>query len=257
MGLIIWLLLLGYIQSLVINYLVDFFPAHRKLVRPYCPECQWPVPFLTAYTPRNQCAHCSHEYESFSWGIQISSTLALLIGYLFLPSPLVIWWFCIGPVLIVIAWTDYVYHIITNESLYVLLGLTILYGSINNAGSMLLGIASAILLMGIIYLLSVLYVRMSSVKTDDLDGIGFNDVLLAGILGGLVGFPNILDVLFWSHLILVVPAGISILKRKRRTRSIPGIPLAPYLIIVTFLFLFLQSAPVYTLLSLSLALLIQ
>lgn len=234
---IIIAILLGWISGAFINYVSDVLPYKRRLVQPFCTNCEKPQPILNYLLwPRN-CPHCDHRRSRRSWVVEILMILiavwlwtqpSLVLGYWL--SLLVTIYF--GIVVII----DLEHHLIMHPVSIVgsILGLIIgilMHGIIN---TLLGGLAGFGAMLGL-YFLGALFarfiVRRSQEGFSD-EALGFGDVILGGILGLILGWPAIIGGLFISILlagaISLIYLILTLLARKYRAFTF--IPYGPFMI---------------------------
>jgi prepilin signal peptidase PulO-like enzyme (type II secretory pathway) len=197
---IIFVIILGWISGVIINYVSDVLPHRRRLVAPFCTNCEKPQPFFNYFLWPRKCPYCDHKRTFRSWIVEILTILAalwlwtqpnLVLGFWL--SILVVIYF--GTVVII----DLEHHLIMHPVSLVgsILGLIIgiqLHGVIN---TLLGGLAGFGAMLGL-YLFGVLFaryvVRRNQAGFND-EALGFGDVILGGILGLFLGWPGILGAL--------------------------------------------------------------
>jgi leader peptidase (prepilin peptidase)/N-methyltransferase len=141
-----------------------------------------------------------------------------------------VFWLAVGVILIAIFVTDYLYYIIPDMFVVLLLGLTIIYRvSLVSFGIMQMND----LIMGIFgMVLSVLFIGSLWFFTKG-KGMGFGDVKLMIPLSLLLGWPNNLVGLFLSFLLGGLIGGFLLLSKKRKMGQV--VPFGPFLILGTFI----------------------
>jgi leader peptidase (prepilin peptidase)/N-methyltransferase len=234
---IIIVILLGWISGALINYISDVLPYKRRLVKPFCVNCEEPQPFINYLIWPRECPYCGHRRTVRSWIVEIITVLIaiwlwnqpnLILGFWL--SLLVMIYF--GVVVII----DLEHRLIMHPVSLVgtILGLFIgiqLHGVID---TLLGGLAGFGAMLGL-YLLGALFaryiVRRKREGFND-EALGFGDVILGGILGFFLGWPAIIGGLFLSILlagvISLIYLLISLLARKYRAFSF--IPYGPFMI---------------------------
>lgn len=195
MGLI-FAVLLGLFASVLVNYLSDVLPTQRKLARPICRECgknyAWKDYFLMT-----TCRECGkprswRTYLTLVVGIGLALTL-----WLNRPAWMEFW---LG--IVVVAFLGLVIIIDVEHRL--------ILHSVTLAGSVLglvtglvryswqrtlLGGATGLVIMLLLYGFGALFARLRARKLGVDDGeeaLGFGDVTISGVLGLMLGFPNVL-----------------------------------------------------------------
>lgn len=241
-------IILGWISGAIINYISDVLPHRRRLVAPFCMNCEKPQPILNYLLWPRKCPYCDQPRTIRSWIVELLTILAAL--WLWTQPNLVLgFWFSIlvmiyfGIVVII----DLEHHLIMHPVSLVgsILGLIIgfqLHGLID---TLLGGLAGFGAMLGL-YLLGALFaryvVRRNQSGFND-EALGFGDVILGGILGLFLGWPGI----FGALLISILLAGvislfyllISLLARKYRAFSF--IPYGPFMIAGAIALIFFNS----------------
>lgn len=237
LSMIIIVILLGWISGALINYISDVLPYKRRLVKPFCVNCEETQPLFNYLIWPRKCPYCGHRRTVRSWIVEIITVLIaiwlwnqpnLILGFWL--SLLVMIYF--GVVVII----DLEHRLIMHPVSLVgtILGLFIgiqLHGIID---TLLGGLAGFGAMLGL-YLLGALFaryiVRRKREGFND-EALGFGDVILGGILGFFLGWPGIIGGLFLSILlagaISLIYLLISLLARKYRAFSF--IPYGPFMI---------------------------
>jgi prepilin signal peptidase PulO-like enzyme (type II secretory pathway) len=219
---LIFPILIGWLVGWVVNYLTDTLPLTRQFTRPVCPQCSQKYS-LVAYLGFRSCSHCGHRRGLHPWIIQIVM-LAVSIYTWIKPHRM---GYALGMVLLtyyaVVFFIDIRHRLILHPtSIFgALLGLglgTWLHGLVPT----LLGGLAGLVIMLVLYYFGMLFskfrakrMRASGQETDDEEALGAGDVILAGILGLIIGWPFI-----WFSLLLGILLG-----------GIVGILLVLYLVI--------------------------
>jgi len=237
MNLIIIPLLLGWLSGWLVNYLADVLPVTRSFSHPACPHCQTPYPW-GGYLLFHNCKACGTPRKFRPLVIQAVLTVVPILLWIFprpgFPFALSFSLFIFLSLVFVI---DLEYRLIMHPvSVFgALLGLGIgiyLHGIVLTLVGGVVGFG----VMLIFYFVGVLYVRYMSRKrgmsTDEV-ALGFGDVNLSGILGLLLGWPNIAKGLLFAVLAgglisLFIIVGMLIAKKYK---AFTAIPYAPFLIL--------------------------
>lgn len=244
---------LGWLAGLIINYLADVLPMTRRFSQPACPQCG------AAFTWKDyllfQACLNGHKRKPRFWIVQII-ILALSI-YTWLQPPLKIGY---GPGLLLIAYFGLVFVIDMEHRLILhptsifgaLLGLAI--GFIANGPVLtLLGGLGGFLIMLALYYFGVLFSRYRANRlrargqaADDEEALGAGDVILAAILGFILGWP-----LVWFCLLLGIMLGgvfglllivfLLLVRKYRENVFMVFMPYGPSLILSAFFILFLPN----------------
>lgn len=228
---------LGWISGAIINYVSDVLPHDRRLVAPFCANCEKPQPLFNYFLWSRKCPYCGHRRTIRSWIVEFLTVIAVL--WLWAQPNLVLgFWLSIlviiyfGAVVII----DLEHHLIMHPVSLIgsILGLVIgiqLHGLLNTLVGGLAGFGA---MLGL-YLLGVLFaryvVRRNQAGFND-EALGFGDVILGGILGLFLGWPGIIGGLIISILlagvISLIYLLVSLLVRKYRAFSF--IPYGPFMI---------------------------
>ncbi len=239
--------LLGLLASLLVNYLSDVLPTQRKLARPVCQGCG------KNYTWRDYLflAPCRACGQPRSWRTYL--TLATGIGLamlLWLNRPT---WMEYWLALLVVAYLGLVI-VIDVEHRLILHSVT-LSGSLlglvtglarHSLARTLLGGATGLVIMLILYGFGALFARQRARKLGLEDGeeaLGFGDVTISGVLGLMLGFPNILYglttgiLLAGAFSLLLI---LSLLLRKKFESAAIYIAYGPFLVLGAAYYLFFR-----------------
>lgn len=214
-------LVIGLLAGRVVNLLADTVlgaeePPWRADT---CRECTKPLPraaalpFMSAYWRRRTCASCSRRaslrYPLLEVALAVS--FPLLLAHLSSPENAAHFSYWIVFLLDALAFTvlafifavDLEHHLIYYVSIYPLAGVALLLAAIADRGVLLPMIVGAVIMGGLFllfYVLGFLLYRQ--------EAIGFGDVLLAALVGLLVGWPAVTTALL---LTVVSSAAISLL----------------------------------------------
>jgi prepilin signal peptidase PulO-like enzyme (type II secretory pathway) len=245
MNLILIPLLLGWLAGWLVNYLADVLPVTRRFSRPACPHCQIPYRW-GGYLLFHNCATCGTPRKVRPLIIQAVMVAAAVLLWLF-PRPG--FPFILAFVLLIffglVFVIDFEHRLILHPvSLFgAVLGLGIgiyLHGIVTT----LIGGAVGFGVMLVFYFVGELYVRYMSKKrgiaTDEV-ALGFGDVNFSGILGLLLGWPNIIKGLLFAVLAgglisLFIILGMLITKKYK---AFTAIPYAPFLILSALYLLYI------------------
>jgi len=229
--------LLGWAAGILINYLADVLPYKRRLVPRFCQACGTPQPELAAYVWPKRCEQCGYWQPWRTWLVQIGAIGASLWLWHSAPPAL---GFLLGFILLiyfaVVAVIDLEHRLILHPTSIVggLLGL-FLGSRLHGFGLTLLGGVVGFVSMLALYVLGGLFARLIMRlrgRSIDEEALGFGDVILAGILGLLLGWPGIFLGLFLGILAgglasLLYIFGMAI---NRSYRPFTAIPYGPFLI---------------------------
>lgn len=240
----------GLLLGVLVNYLADVLPHHRRLKGPVCAYCgtgmSW-RPYL-AFQP---CAQCGRGRRARHWLASLLGALMLpLLWYadpLTLPLELPFWMaVCLLAYFAVVGIIDLEYHAILTEMsiLGALLGLAA--GLLRNAWQeTLAGGAAGFGIMLLLYLFGRAFggwlARRRGVTLEDTEALGFGDVNLGGIIGLIMGWPAVVASLFLAIVLGGVTGLLVVLARALSRRYEAGMfmPYAPFLILGAVLLLYL------------------
>jgi leader peptidase (prepilin peptidase) / N-methyltransferase len=246
-------ILLGWLSGWLVNYLADVLPVTRKLSRPECPNCHKSFSWKD-YLFFTNCKTCSqHRNIRFVLSQIILTALPILL-WLFprawIPFPLAMLLLAYLAVVFVI---DVEHRLILHPvslaggiiglgtGVYINMYKTTL---LNGIIKTLIGGAVGFGIMLVFYFLGEWYVKRMSQKrglSPDEVALGFGDVNLSGVLGMLLGWPNILAGLLFSifagGLISLVIVLVMLISKKYK--AFTAIPYAPFLILGALYLIFL------------------
>ena len=227
---IIFFGLLGACIGSFLNVVIDRLPAGKSLAYPpsSCDACQhrlsWPdlFPVFSYIFLRGRCRYCGAKIPLRVMLVELGT--GLLTAFLYIHFGLV-WMLpvaiCYSAVLIAIAIIDLDHQLILNKIVYpvslIALVLNFFMPSLFNLHNFLFGLLG----MAVGFLILFLPALISR------KGMGWGDVKMAGMLGLMVGFPNVIVAVFGGIIIGGVVA-IILLATKKKTRK-DGIPFGPYL----------------------------
>jgi len=238
--------ILGLITGGVINALADSLPPLRKPSLPRCPHCGHARPAvawlgLTAWAWREwRCPKCAEARGYRSILVELASVLGALLIFWRDPGAWSFWsGYLVGAVFLLITVIDIEHRLIletvTVPSIVVFGIMGIIDPSLGLEKTLLGGLAgfSSVLLL---YFLGSLFARlMARTRGKELEEVafGFGDVMLATVIGLIVGWPGVIVALFLG----VFAAGIfsliyllvAILLRKYT--PFMAIPYGPFLIL--------------------------
>jgi leader peptidase (prepilin peptidase)/N-methyltransferase len=242
------IVLSGWLVGGVVNYLSDFLPLERKLVLPYCLTCRKPVGVLAYLLVPGQCSHCGRSRGIRTYIVYISSIVFLMVLWMF-PHPeigfslSVVVCIYFGIVIVVDLEHRLILHPVSIAGSLIGLVLGVLTHGIR---ATLIGGVAGFLMMYLLYLGGRLFIRLL-VRWRNYSGVdealGFGDVILAGIIGLMLGWPGIVVGLIFA----VILAGffslayLLVLFLTHRYRSNVTIAYGPYLVASAFLLLFLRD----------------
>jgi len=235
----------GSIIGSFLNVVIWRIPRQESIVSPpsHCPSCNNNIapydniPLISWLILRGKCRHCDVKISSRYFFVElITGLLTLLMVLKFgLSSELIIKLILVY-MLISIAYIDYDHYIIPNE--FILMGFILLIPS-HFFGwlpiEMLDGVYGALTFSGFLYFIG--QVGFLILKKDSM---GFGDVKLGLIIGGVFGLKLSVLALFLSFIIsaLFTIIGISLFKMKVKGE----IPFGPFMAAATIV-IFLTRTP--------------
>ena len=234
---LIGVILLGWICGILINYISDVLPFKRRLVKPFCTNCEESQPLLNYLFWPRKCPHCGHLRTRRSWVVELS-TIIIAVWLWSQPSLVLGFWVSLLVVIYfgVVVVIDLEHHLIMHPVSLVgsIFGLIIgiqLHGIINTILGGLAGFGAMLVLYIIGALFARFIVRRSQEGFSD-EALGFGDVILGGILGLLLGWPAIIAGLFFA---ILLAGGVSIIYLiltllTRKYRAFTFIPYGPFMI---------------------------
>lgn len=252
-------LLLGWIAGLFVNYVSDVLPHTRRFSQPVCPNCQTLYPW-TDYLTLQACRNCRTRRSPRTWIVQIASVASFTYFWLFPPPglglPLSLIVLIYFGVIIVI---DLEHRLILHPtSLFgAVLGFivgTYIYsrsgGLASGALTSLLGGAAGFGIMYLLYQIGgwVARIRARRMRAagqgeDDEEALGGGDVYLTGVLGLMLGWPNIILGITAGALVggvvgLLALLGHFVRRRYAENSLMTFIPYGPSLVLGAFYILY-------------------
>lgn len=251
--------LLGLAAGLLVNYLADVLPVTRRLSQPACPNCQTAFPWLDYLTLR-ACRPCGRRRSLRTWIVLVLGAASFVYFWLSTPKALglplslvVLTYF--GLIIVI----DLEHRLILHPtSLFgAFLGLftgTYIYSKVDGfPASILTSVLGGIAGFGImfaLYQLGTLVARMRARKMraagqaeDDEEALGGGDVYLTGVLGLMLGWPNIIagitaGALVGGAVALLALVGYLVKRRYAENSLMAFIPYGPSLVLGAFYMLF-------------------
>lgn len=237
----------GWLLAYLINYLSDVLPVTRSFSRPECINCEGSFS-LRRYLLMQPCTACGQRRSLRAWIVQVGMTLATAWMWLFPPVRLGFW---VGTLLLaffaVIAVIDLEYRLIMHPVSWfgAAAGLAI---GIWQKGLLVtaLGGIAGYGIMFLLYYLGILFNRwIAKIRHQESEEIalGYGDVNLAGIVGLLLGWPEIVGGLLVAILVGGIISGLIMLGMAllRRYRAMTAIPYAPFLLLGAIIFLYIPK----------------
>jgi len=244
----------GLLAGWLINYLADVLPNTRRFSQPICMHCNTTFS-VKEYLSFSKCPSCEKHRSLRAWLVQsLGLTTSLLLW--FQPHPKLGYW--LGLFLLVyfaiVFVIDLEHRLILHPvSIFgAVLGLGIGW-LLHGLGSTLLGGLGGFGIMLIFYLFGMLFARVRTRKmraagqeADDEEALGAGDVILAGVLGLILGWP-----LIWFGLLVGILLGglitipmlviMVIVRRYKQDAWMVFIPYGPFFLISATLIVYLPD----------------
>lgn len=250
---LIFPILLGWFAGIIINYLADVLPITRRFSQPACPQCSAPFTWKD-YLFFQGCIN-GHKRTARLWVVQIA-ILAISVYTWFQPSSKIGY----GLGLLLLTYFGLVFVIDVEHRLILhptsifgsLLGLVV--GSVSNGPVItLLGGLGGFLIMLALYYFGVLFsllrtkrLRARGQAADDEEALGAGDVILAAILGLMLGWPLIwfsllLGILLGGAFGLLLIAFMLVVRKYKENVFMVFMPYGSFLILAAFFIIFLPN----------------
>lgn len=243
--------LIGTFAGWLINYLADVLPHTRRFSQPVCLHCQEPLS-LGKYLSLRACPSCRKPRSLRTWIVQI---LALGVSLLLWPDPYTRLGYWLGYLVLVyfgvVFVIDLEHRLILHPVSMVgaVLGLGVgsyLHGPIP---ALLGGLEGAAIMLAF-YWFGTLFARMRARRmqaagqaADDEEALGAGDVILAGVLGLLLGWKHIgfgllLGILIGGLVIAPMFFITLLIRRRRQDAWMVFVPYGPFLLIAATILLY-------------------
>ena len=251
---------LGWMAGLFINYVADVLPLTRRFSQPVCRHCKNSFSW-SDYLLLRACRNCMTPRSLRTWVVQILTTAAFVYFWLFPPRALGLF---LGLLVIVyfgiITVIDLEHRLILHPTSLAGAVLGFIVGTVihSRADGLLLGAGKSLLgglfgfaVMFLLYQFGSLVARYRARKMqaagqapDDEEALGGGDVYLAGVLGLMLGWPFIWDVLLLGVLLggvisLFFIAALFVRQRYSSEALMTFLPYGPFFILSAFYKLFL------------------
>lgn len=252
-------ILLGWVAGLFVNYASDVLPVTRRFSQPACPNCQAEFSW-TDYLTLRACRKCGTRRSLRTWIVQMTAVASFLYFWLSPPQALglplgliVLTYF--GLIIVIDLEHRLILHPTSKAG--AVLGLvvgTLIYskgeGVSSAALTSALGGIAGFVIMFALYQFGALVARIRARKmqaagqaSDDEEALGGGDVFLAGVLGLMLGWPNIILGLTYGILIggfvsLLTIIQLFIKRRYTENAMMTFIPYGPSLILGAFYVLY-------------------
>jgi leader peptidase (prepilin peptidase) / N-methyltransferase len=250
---------LGWVAGIFVNYASDVLPITRRFSPPVCSNCQTAFSW-TDYLTLHACRNCGTRRSLRTWAVQMVAVASFLYFWLFPPIGLGL---TLGLIVLtyfgVIIVIDLEHRLILHPTSLAgaVLGLivgTIIYskteGILTGALTSVLGGIAGFGIMFILYQFGAFVARIRAKRMqtagqgdDGEEALGGGDVYLAGVLGLMLGWPNIIlgltyGVLIGGFISLLAIIQLFIKKRYTENAMMTFIPYGPSLILGAFYVLY-------------------
>lgn len=244
----------GMVTGILVNYLADVLPVTRTFTVPVCPQCG------NSYTARDYllfkvCSHCGKQRGPRPL---ITFLLMVLVHIYIWNNPPVRLNYPIS--ILVTSYLAVVFVIDLEHRL--ILHPTSIFGSLLGLGvgwinygliPTLQGGLAGFAIMLTFYLFGVLFSRIRARRmqklgqaTDEEEALGAGDVILAAIIGFMLGWPLIwfgllAGILLGGFVSILLVLWLTISRQYKENALMVFIPYGPYFIISTFLLLYFPA----------------
>ncbi len=258
--LIFLLFLLGLSVGSFLNVLIDRLPRDESVLkgRSYCESCRkilkWYdlIPVISFIILKGRCRYCRSPISVYYPIVEVITGITFVLVYSYLLNPAnfqfsvfsfqfilnYLYHLFIASSLIVIFFTDLKYGILPDKIVYPAIVIAIIYNLQltinNNSNNLTIQQLSNHLFSAIFSFLFFLFLYFITKGK----GMGFGDVKLVFLLGIFLGFPKIVVALYVAFLTGAIIGSILIIWKKKRFKG-ATIPFGPFLVLGTFLALFL------------------
>jgi leader peptidase (prepilin peptidase)/N-methyltransferase len=240
--------IIGWFCGVMVNYLADVLPVTSKFSSPACLACQSHFS-ASDYLLFRPCSACAKARSTRTVIVQASLTAASILLWLFPPGRLGFW---VGIGLLsffgMIAVIDLEYRLVLHPVSLTgaIIGLIIGIWQKGPIDTLVGGIAGFAMMFGLFYL-GILFNRlMARLRRQEIDevALGFGDVNLAGVIGLMLGWPEIVGGLLLAILLGGAISGLILIGMValRRYKAMTAIPYAPFLLIGAIIFLYIPKA---------------
>jgi prepilin signal peptidase PulO-like enzyme (type II secretory pathway) len=242
------IILVGWCAGAIVNYLSDVLPLRRRLVTPFCLQCQEQICWLNYLIWPRRCQTCNQRRSWRTWVVEFIFIIAALWLWIAPPERLgfvigLVWLVYFGLIIVI----DVEHRLILHPMSWLgaMLGLVTgiwLHGWL----STLKGGAVGFGIMLVFYWLGIGYVRFVARRKgqaiEEGDAFGFGDVNLSGVIGLLLGWPGILAGLVIAILISGAFMLLFLITTliTRRYRPNMALPYGPFIAVSAIYLLYLQ-----------------
>jgi leader peptidase (prepilin peptidase)/N-methyltransferase len=236
---------LGWLGGVVVNWLADSLPAHRRPARPRCPRCGAPRRVaawsgVIGALAGGRCDSCGARRGARPWVLELFSAAFAVWLYQRDSTPGVFWpGLLVGLVFLLIGVIDLEHRLILRV---VVLPSAVVLGAIGclqpNRGPLkvVLGGLAGLVILWLMYLLGLAFSRwMARRRGASVEEVafGFGDVMLGGLIGLVVGWPGVIIAVVCGVLFAgVFSIGyLGWMAVRRRYSAFTAIPYGPFLLL--------------------------
>jgi leader peptidase (prepilin peptidase)/N-methyltransferase len=190
-------ILFGWLCGVLVNYLADVLPLRRRFTKPFCIQCDSTQSWSNYLFWPRRCPVCNHPRSIRVWIVEVIFICASILIVLYPPYRL---GYLSGMILLaffgVVVLIDLEYRLIMHPVSIIgaVFGLIVGIGRVGVVNSVIGGIVG-FGLMWLLYMLGVLLIkiidRARGRPVNDV-ALGFGDVNLSGVLGLMLGWPQII-----------------------------------------------------------------
>lgn len=244
---------MGWFAGWIVNYLADVLPITRKFSPPACPQCNTEFNWKN-YLLFKSCEQ-GHPRTLRTWATPVLLAVISANSWLNPPTKFEYW---LGLVILLYFGTIFVidmeHRLILHPTSIVGSVLGLVVGLVSNGlVPTLLGGLAGFLIMLFFYYFGVLFsriranrMRAQGLEVDDEEALGAGDVILAAILGLMIGWP-----LIWFGLLLGILLGgaygvllvlfMLFVRRYKENVLMVFMPYGPFFVLSAFLIMFLPD----------------
>ena len=240
--------LIGLAGGALVNYLADVLPIRRKIVQPFCLNCQQLFPIANYLFWPQRCEFCGKRRQLRVWVVYLVYILAglwLSNSTTLAPGRLAGWALLVyfGVVTVIDIEHRLILHPVSlvGACLALFVGIS-LHGVWRTLAGGAVGFAAMLLLYGFGLLYGYFVARRRGEQQFE-DALGFGDVNLSGVVGLLLGWPGVIA----GIILAILLAGtisllyvVLMLLRKRYHSSL-AIPYGPFLVASALILLFFRG----------------
>lgn len=241
----------GWLAGMLVNYLSDVLPVHRRLGQPACLECGTGMAALNYFLTPRRCPACGTARPWRTLIVEVVLAVASAWVWVYTPDRMsfaaslaLLTYFAV--VVVIDLEHRLIMHVVSigGALLCALIGF-----QLHGLRATLVGGAVGFGVMLLVYVLGVMLVKFISARRGqpvgldgDAEAIGFGDVNLSGVIGLLMGWPAVTTALLFA---VVIGGAVSLLYLlwkiiTRRYHANLALPYGPFLVAGALLPLFFK-----------------